>query len=34
MTLHYVTDRAPLSREEIRAMVGRIAGITPLNKEN
>jgi DNA-binding transcriptional regulator YbjK len=26
MTLHYVTDRTPLSREEIRAMVGRIAG--------
>jgi DNA-binding transcriptional regulator YbjK len=26
MTLHYVTDRAPLTREEIRAMVGRIAG--------
>jgi DNA-binding transcriptional regulator YbjK len=26
MTLHYVTDREPLSREEIRAMVGRIAG--------
>ena len=34
MTLHYVTDRAPLTRDEIRAMVGRIAGITPLNKEN
>lgn len=26
MTLHFVTDREPLSREEIRAMVGRIAG--------
>ncbi len=26
MTLHFVTDRAPLTREEIRAMVGRIAG--------
>nr|WP_318382214.1 TetR family transcriptional regulator [uncultured Enterobacter sp.] len=26
MTLHVVTDRQPLSREEIRAMVGRIAG--------
>jgi DNA-binding transcriptional regulator YbjK len=26
MTLHYVTDRAPLTRDEIRAMVGRIAG--------
>lgn len=26
MTLHFVTDRQPLSREEIRAMVGRIAG--------
>ncbi|WP_253377999.1 TetR/AcrR family transcriptional regulator [unidentified bacterial endosymbiont] len=25
MTLHFVTDREPLSREEIRAMVGRIA---------
>jgi DNA-binding transcriptional regulator YbjK len=25
MTLHFVTDRQPLSREEIRAMVGRIA---------
>lgn len=27
MTLHFVTDRQPLSREEIRMMVGRIAGI-------
>lgn len=27
MTLHFVTDREPLSREEIRAMVGRIAGL-------
>ena len=26
MTLHFVTDRQPLSREEIRTMVGRIAG--------
>lgn len=26
MTLHFVTDRQPLSREELRAMVGRIAG--------
>ncbi|VFS44047.1 protein YbjK [Enterobacter cancerogenus] len=26
MTLHYVTDRVPLTREEIRTMVGRIAG--------
>lgn len=26
MTLHFVTDREPLSREEIRAMVWRIAG--------
>jgi len=26
MTLHFVTDRQPLSRNEIRAMVGRIAG--------
>jgi DNA-binding transcriptional regulator YbjK len=26
MTLHYVTDRVPLTHEEIRAMVGRIAG--------
>ena len=25
MTLHFVTDRVPLTREEIRAMVGRIA---------
>jgi DNA-binding transcriptional regulator YbjK len=28
MTLHFVTDRKPLSREELRAMVGRIAGET------
>jgi len=27
MTLHFVTDREPLSREELRAMVGRIAGV-------
>ena len=27
MSLHFVTDREPLSREEIRAMVGRIAGL-------
>ncbi len=26
MTLHFVTDRSPLTREEIRVMVGRIAG--------
>lgn len=26
MTLHFVTDRAPLDRDEIRQMVGRIAG--------
>lgn len=26
MTLHFVTDRQPLSREELRKMVGRIAG--------
>lgn len=26
MTLHFVTDRQPLSREELRAIVGRIAG--------
>ena len=26
MTLHFVTDRKPLTREELRAMVGRIAG--------
>ena len=26
MTLHFVTDREPLTREELRAMVGRIAG--------
>ena len=26
MTLHVVTDREPLTREEIRCMVGRIAG--------
>lgn len=26
MTLHFVTDRSPLTREEIRAIVGRIAG--------
>lgn len=26
MTLHFVTDRQPLVREEIRKMVGRIAG--------
>ena len=26
MTLHFVTDRQPLAREEIRKMVGRIAG--------
>lgn len=26
MTLHFVTDRQPLSREELRTMVGRIAG--------
>ncbi|WP_312584363.1 TetR family transcriptional regulator [Atlantibacter sp.] len=26
MTLHYVTDSAPLERGEIRAMLGRIAG--------
>ncbi|HFK9551549.1 TPA: TetR/AcrR family transcriptional regulator [Enterobacter hormaechei] len=25
MTLHFVTDRSPLTREEIRVMVGRIA---------
>ena len=27
MTLHFVVDREPLSREDIRAMVGRIAGV-------
>ncbi len=27
MTLHVVVDRAPLSREAIRVMVGRIAGV-------
>ncbi|KIS44702.1 MULTISPECIES: TetR/AcrR family transcriptional regulator [Kosakonia] len=27
MTLHFVTDRQPLSREEIRLMIGRIAGL-------
>jgi TetR/AcrR family transcriptional regulator, regulator of biofilm formation and stress response len=27
MTLHFVTDRSPLSREEIGAMVKRIAGL-------
>lgn len=26
MTLHFVTDRQPLSRDDIRRMVGRIAG--------
>ena len=26
MTLHFVTDRAPLSQAEIRLMVGRLAG--------
>jgi DNA-binding transcriptional regulator YbjK len=26
MTLHFVTDRAPLSREAIRLMVDRLAG--------
>lgn len=26
MTLHYVTDTAPLSRQQLRKMVGRIAG--------
>lgn len=26
MTLHFVTDRQPLSRAELRTMVGRIAG--------
>lgn len=26
MTLHYVTDREPLSREALRVMVGRIVG--------
>ena len=26
MTLHFATDRQPLAREEIRKMVGRIAG--------
>ena len=26
MTLHFVTDRQPLAREDIRNMVGRIAG--------
>ena len=26
MTLHFVTDRQPLTHEEIRKMVGRIAG--------
>lgn len=26
MTLHFVTDRQPLSKEELRKMVGRIAG--------
>ena len=26
MTLHFVTDRQPLTREDIRSMVGRIAG--------
>ncbi|UXY09471.1 TetR family transcriptional regulator [Kosakonia sp. ML.JS2a] len=27
MTLHFVIDRAPLSREQIRSMIGRIAGL-------
>ncbi len=27
MTLHFVTDRQPLSREALRVMVGRIAGV-------
>jgi DNA-binding transcriptional regulator YbjK len=27
MTLHFVTDRAPLGKAEIRQMVGRIAAI-------
>ncbi|WP_312688487.1 TetR family transcriptional regulator [Kosakonia sp.] len=28
MTLHFVTDREPLHRDEIRFMVGRIAGLS------
>ena len=27
MTLHFVTDRTPLNKSEIREMVGRIAGV-------
>lgn len=26
MTLHYVTDSAPLGREQLRELLGRIAG--------
>lgn len=33
MTLHFVTDRAPLSREAIRLMVDRLAG-SELGAEN